>query len=175
MAPSLVWNSKLAQARYGSWSGRPVRMKSRPRRSHSYCEGVMMFQRGGSMRSFPPPALGQRSASFPGSLPFGSLHLLQQGVKILPAKQPVAVHWMAVRHDFARLFPVAKCVRGHAEVVSGFRDAQVIPQLGHLTASQSDVQAWSTLYQSQCKLQEARGRNFWSSSRLAIMLCAADL
>src|SRR5438874_1595129 len=54
MAPSLVWNSKLVQARYGSWSGRPVRMKSRPRRSHSYCEGVMMFQRGGSMRSFHP-------------------------------------------------------------------------------------------------------------------------
>ena len=24
-------------------------MKSRPRRSHSYCEGVMMFQRGDSM------------------------------------------------------------------------------------------------------------------------------
>ena len=46
-----VWNSKLAHARYGSWSGRPVRMKSRPRRSHSYCEGVMMFQRGDSMRS----------------------------------------------------------------------------------------------------------------------------
>src|SRR5438046_359763 len=27
-------------------------MKSKPRRSHSYCEGVMMFQRGGSMLFF---------------------------------------------------------------------------------------------------------------------------
>src|SRR5439155_18752161 len=44
--PILRLELEVSPCPVGSWSGSPVRIKSRPCRSHSYCEGVMMFQRG---------------------------------------------------------------------------------------------------------------------------------
>src|SRR5581483_3158540 len=126
-------------------------MKSRPRRSHSYWEGVMMFQRGGSIRPLQPTPSARRFASFARSLPCWALCEPQQGIEVFLPKKPVAVDRMPVCDDLACPLPVAQRVRRDAEVVGGVRNSQVVTQLDHALASTSAasvIHACSTLPKS---------------------------
>src|SRR4051794_13864786 len=113
-------------------------MKSSPRRSHSYWEGVMMFQRGGSMFGLHPPAFRRARESDLHLPPWHSLDPPEHGVEVAPPEQPVAIHRMPVGHDLAGPLPIAEGVRRDAEILGGLRDAQKVPQLGHPMASMCD-------------------------------------
>ena len=94
----------------GSWSGSAVRMKSSARRSHSYFEGVMIFQRGDSMLSFDPTP-PDRDHELLGFNPVRRpLHLRQQAIEILLPNQAILIHRMPVGNDPSRPLPTAESV-----------------------------------------------------------------
>ena len=89
------------------------------------------------MLSFDPPQLGSHCellVSIHACIP---LDLTQQGIEILPPKEAVSVHRMAMSSDLPRSLPIAEGVRRNPEVVGCLGDPEIIPQLGHTTASTS--------------------------------------
>src|SRR4051794_5473997 len=120
-------------------------MTSSARRSHSYFEGVMIFQRGGSMLAPGPAPPGPNDGLRRPTTAIGLLGEMQEGIEVLQAEVPVPVHRMPVRRDLPGPVPVAEGVRGDAEVFGGLGDPQVVPQLGHAPASTSSADHCSTL------------------------------
>jgi hypothetical protein len=112
-------------------------MKSSPRRSHSNFEGVMIFQRGDSILSFDSPQLDRHYGLLVSTHACRPLNLTQQRIEILLPKEAVSVHRMAMSSDLPRSLPIAEGVRRNAEVVGCLGDPEIIPQLGHTTASTS--------------------------------------
>src|SRR5262245_167062 len=109
MLPSRAMNSKLAQARYGSWSGQRSRTKSRASRSQGYLDSVTVVQffllslmappRPGRspvrLLALPPPAAPARPADPP-----------QDPLQVAPAVQPVVVDRVAELGDLPLPPPV---------------------------------------------------------------------
>ena len=105
----------------------------------SYCDGVMIFQRGDSMRHLLPTATRLHAAHhFALRCRGGRSSFLQHRIEVFPAKQTIVVHRMAMSSDLSCRFPVPKRIRRHAEVVGRLGDPEIIPQLGHTTVSPSD-------------------------------------
>ena len=70
------------------------------------------------------------------------LNLTQQGIEILPPKEAVSVHRMAMSSDLPRSLPIAEGVRRNPKVIGCLGDPEIIPQLGHTTVSTSIDRLW---------------------------------
>src|ERR1700677_590659 len=91
----------------------------------------MMFQRGGSMNS-PTDNRKIFNCSTSRRLPGQFFYLLEQRIKVFSLEKAITAHRMAHGLDLACVLPVAKGIRGNAQIFSGIGYSEVFPQLLHV-------------------------------------------